>query len=1098
MKKLLLSLALGFLSYSGLNAQGIDKFNFSNIIPPSPDISALGKYTEFPMTYSSGVPVINIPLYKLKSGELEVPVSLSYNASGVKVEEVATWAGLGWNLNTGSSLYRVVHGLPDDASINGLMYTNRTIKKVLEYADGTNDKYMAYHDIFANILDVEPDIYYFSAMGFSGKFYFDQTERTFVQMPRSQVKINYTVNGDNKIVQFILTLPDGTKCYFGKSEDATRTGYENFSSTQSVIVSNGMTYVPEDSGGSTPPHITSWQILDIKSIAGKSINYYYSVDKSVINFGKGGESKDYAGTSGCEFVQNNPSNWSYYAQYGSKNVLEKISAAEGDIYFKTSSSKRSDIIGGPEALDSILVKNKNNTLIKAFKLNTGYWFSDENLHLDIPVITGGDANVVAQYRLYLSSLDEINATLNEKYSHTFEYSNIALPNRLSSSQDYWGYYNRGQNGINLTPKISSTFINGNSGGGYLPGADRRVDTLANQARVLTSVTYPTGGKTTYVYETNRANKQGIGGGDNSGFELSGLIQKSDVLLKSYQYLSPGTTNIYEKTFNIGFKPKPVHFHYIGCEDFNNFSCPLVTTIRGITDKSIYIALNTTDSYFTLPEGSYDITTTINNSFENQDAEFSVLFDWEEQSIITDNSIVVGGLRVKKIVSSDGLGKILSRSFSYNRFHDALYSSGSIENIPVHAFKIPCDNLGGSFGVTRVTSQSAVPLVGGDGQAVRYDNVTEYMDDAASSQKTEYTYEHIGLDNPGDYPFASSSKADWRTNLLILKRDYEYRGSGSYRPVRSTEYAYRNYETKYSNNFGMKFGANANPATFSISNYGGVTEWQVKTGETDSTFTYNGNVAGSVIVKNSVLTYNKNDNYQLSNTLSYGSDGKRNNTRYTYPADYSSSPGFDIAGLKQNNLSGLVLKKENSVNGKIRAGEVLKYNVYGKPIQVYEFESAAGVDTAVVDAGNILTTGYTLKADLSYSSLNNSTPVQVRPANGIPVCYLWSYGAEHPIAEIKNVTYETVKSILGEEAINNFSSRTNPDKAAIDSFIAPLRASAPDAQIITYSYQPLAGTVSQTDATGKTTYFEYDGFQRLKHVKDQNENILKRNDYHYRP
>lgn len=166
--------------------------------------------------------------------------------------------------------------------------------------------------------------------------------------------------------------------------------------------------------------------------------------------------------------------------------------------------------------------------------------------------------------------------------------------------------------------------------------------------------------------------------------------------------------------------------------------------------------------------------------------------------------------------------------------------------------------------------------------------------------------------------------------------------------------------------------------------------------------------------------------------------------------------------------------------------------------MYEFESAAGVDTAVVDAGNILTTGYTLKADLSYSSLNNSTPVQVRPANGIPVCYLWSYGAEHPIAEIKNVTYETVKSILGEEAINNFSSRTNPDKAAIDSFIAPLRASAPDAQIITYSYQPLAGTVSQTDATGKTTYFEYDGFQRLKHVKDQNENILKRNDYHYRP
>jgi YD repeat-containing protein len=39
--------------------------------------------------------------------------------------------------------------------------------------------------------------------------------------------------------------------------------------------------------------------------------------------------------------------------------------------------------------------------------------------------------------------------------------------------------------------------------------------------------------------------------------------------------------------------------------------------------------------------------------------------------------------------------------------------------------------------------------------------------------------------------------------------------------------------------------------------------------------------------------------------------------------------------------------------------------------------------------------------------------------------------------------------------------------------------------------------SSTDAKGMTTYYEYDAFQRLKTIKDQNGNILKQTDYHYK-
>ena len=53
-----------------------------------------------------------------------------------------------------------------------------------------------------------------------------------------------------------------------------------------------------------------------------------------------------------------------------------------------------------------------------------------------------------------------------------------------------------------------------------------------------------------------------------------------------------------------------------------------------------------------------------------------------------------------------------------------------------------------------------------------------------------------------------------------------------------------------------------------------------------------------------------------------------------------------------------------------------------------------------------------------------------------------------------------------------------------------------AQMTTYTYDPLIGVTSQCDANNRITYYEYDGFGRLKVIRDENKNVLKTFDYQY--
>lgn len=66
------------------------------------------------MSGYTGVPDITIPLYTVQLKDFSFPVSLSYNASGIKVNEEATRVGLGWTLNAGGVVTHTVRGRYQD------------------------------------------------------------------------------------------------------------------------------------------------------------------------------------------------------------------------------------------------------------------------------------------------------------------------------------------------------------------------------------------------------------------------------------------------------------------------------------------------------------------------------------------------------------------------------------------------------------------------------------------------------------------------------------------------------------------------------------------------------------------------------------------------------------------------------------------------------------------------------------------------------------------------------------------------------------------------------------------------------------------------
>lgn len=105
------TLLVGCMFSSFLSALADDLQNsLNNDYLRTPEASAFMKYGEESVSEYTGTADISVPLYTIKCKDIEIPITLQYDASGIKVEQEASWVGLGWNLMVGGCINYVCAG----------------------------------------------------------------------------------------------------------------------------------------------------------------------------------------------------------------------------------------------------------------------------------------------------------------------------------------------------------------------------------------------------------------------------------------------------------------------------------------------------------------------------------------------------------------------------------------------------------------------------------------------------------------------------------------------------------------------------------------------------------------------------------------------------------------------------------------------------------------------------------------------------------------------------------------------------------------------------------------------------------------------------
>ncbi|HBH47258.1 MAG TPA: hypothetical protein DDX98_01375, partial [Bacteroidales bacterium] len=482
---------------------------------------------------------------------MKIPITLSYYTGGIRVDEEASWVGLGWSMTFGS----IVQIINDQDDLKGgytkllpdyhfmippyeFVYYNyplwfRTIGPSGQYvpSEGISQtspqhSYIQYTDYFIpvdghygtrypeivdgsgwgynNYYDSEPDIFKASFFGHDLKMTYDFKNDEIVVLNKKGYNVDVDIDQNTGKIQWTITDQNGIQYIFNVMEET------KLEETYSIVSDQGY---PGESG------IVSgrvWRISKIIDNKGQEIVLEWSEGYEVKNFRSYSQStKRYDFKSfhlartweGQEKADRQPVNFGdvthndFSVTRTSQKVpyLLSIEYNKGAIEFTT--SFREDRLFDRK-LDWIKVINLRGDEVKWFEFNYDYFVSADNSNGFDNTVYYLKTNDEKLKRLKLLSVKEIGSNPYEFY-----YDSETLPSKTSYATDYWGFYNGVLNNNSLVP--NPTNINNS----VFPdnGNDHRPNLNYAKACALKEMAFPTGGAVRYHYGFNvYSNRVGAG------------------------------------------------------------------------------------------------------------------------------------------------------------------------------------------------------------------------------------------------------------------------------------------------------------------------------------------------------------------------------------------------------------------------------------------------------------------------------------------------------------------------------------------------------------------------------------------------------------
>lgn len=1139
-KQTILLLVFLGICHTALGDDGAESGNLNYM--RTPEAAAFMRYGEESVNEYTGTADISVPLYTIKSKDIEIPLVLRYDASGIKVEQEASWVGLGWNLMVGGCINYVCAGEKDQytqsyidnqtwmeyltrinsPSYPGIHYYHYPTDNIDTWMETVNHSFAfetPYYDKLSQDMQNylmwgygERDFYSVNVLGKSFKFFIDpatlnpyiigEAGEGFKIEPNYRIEEHTGIGYQPDVAEWTITDSDGYIYYFRNGD----------------ISSNGKGH----------SYTFCWYLTDIKTPSGEIVELSYTNKRE---WGRNSMTESYS-----ILDRNIPNSDLAYATHGysktmdngyvSNSYVNEIRTNNQTVTFVLSDSYECS----GKKLDEIIVRSYDNIVHRRFSFS---YDSFENSRI------GGNyaptSNPNAELRLKLLNVKEISAsdTLTTSFSYN---ESIKLPSKKSCAQDYWGYYNgqnnastnivTGENGHTMLPTPSSFMTHNGYAVPYFGdfhGADRNSNSNYVQAAILHSVEYSTGGYTLYEYEPNSVPTSDY----TQSQEYEDYIKRPyDIdINKSFSYTPDATDIVSNDPYYFSLTDSLEFSLYVRCSgqeaDIDSIDVAIIELFSDTKPVQISIPYRESDIYDfvlhdKLPSGDYKLIIgapsigqknySVGCKLRGNYTTSASFLDLYPQNTF---SRIVGGVRVKKISNYDDDNRLVNyTTYDYNNSGILL---NSIETIEPYRFKYLKAEDGGSgtrfiysihningYTITTGKSRFATFYASCNPGIVGYSNVTKCKYDANGhleksvitsyrNHKPEISMLDMDFYKCLDNGKILSQKILNANGFVTKKVQNEYRTH----ELEDDDERERWYSTNMvARNLlhidPMIQGFNPNDAIFD-------TQFQVykypyihSRVDLIKTTTTEYCADGSTIISEIEYKYkNKYENLQIAysdQTTSLTNTVLR--TKFTYASDETNAESRILTNQHRLNA---VVKKENFLIG----NDGIRLNTQETG---YSSRSRNGI-LYYLPSSQSTSIGNSLPETRTTYRYDDSLNVCSVSVDSLETVYLWSYRGQYPIAKIEGLTYAEVQRAVGADAISALISKDEP--SAQDFFSIRDSISAAGGYVTAYTYSPLVGMTSETLPNGVTVRYEYDALGRLKSATDTQGHIVSSYQYHYK-